>query len=397
MYIDDEILTFVKNGVEQIKNVSVAIIGCLDATIDVNAMGANNKQNNGITNYELVNQERKLLTMTHYKKHKLTKRTDGRWQIKITKNKKSYYAYGKTQRECCNNFDALLKQLNTKQKSKKIKLFDWIEYYLNNYAIKLKSYRNVLNITKNYIYKYVPNKGLSELKALDIDKAFQQIRTSRVKQYAYTILKKILKLAYQKELTSKNLAELIDPITFTSKKGNTILKENIKIIFENCDDKDVLHLLKFYYFTGVRKSEAFTLTLNDINFKKQYIHIRGTKREKSDRIIPLFQSLKLLFDEMNIYNNMPEEKIFKVSDKKLRKTTQQIKERTNIEFCIKDFRTTFASNCYEIGINEKVLQEWMGHAQSSTTKDYYVFVQDSLRQDNINLFDTSFDTIINEK
>jgi len=41
MYIDDEILTFVKNGVEQIKNVSVAIIGCLDATIDVNAMGAN--------------------------------------------------------------------------------------------------------------------------------------------------------------------------------------------------------------------------------------------------------------------------------------------------------------------------------------------------------------------
>jgi len=147
MYIDDEILTFVKNGVEQIKNVSVAIIGCLDATIDVNAMGANNKQNNGITNYELVNQERKLLTMTHYKKHKLTKRTDGRWQIKITKNKKSYYAYGKTQRECCNNFDALLKQLNTKQKSKKIKLFDWIEYYLNNYAIKLKSYRNVLNIT----------------------------------------------------------------------------------------------------------------------------------------------------------------------------------------------------------------------------------------------------------
>ena len=394
MYIDDEILTFVKNGVEQIKNVSVAIIGCLDATIDVNTMGANNKQNNGITNYELVNTERKLLTMTHYKKHKFYKRKDGRWQITFTHNKKKYYVYGHTQKECCSNYESKLEEIK-KGKTTKMLFFSGVDYYLENYASELKSYKTLNNLAKNYIYKLFTNKDINTITAMEIDKILSTMQNSRTKQYVYQFLHKILKTAYRKQILKQDISEFIEPIYYKSKKGKAITIENMQIIFDACKDKDVKNLLKFYYLTGVRKSEAFMISTADIDWNKNVIHIPGTKREKSNRYIPMFDSLAKLFSDMGISKHSENKKIFEISDRKTKQTLYQIKKDTSIDFSIKDFRTSFATRCFEIGINEKILQEWMGHAQSSTTKDYYVFVQDDLRKENKVKFDNYFDNYFN--
>ncbi len=332
--------------------------------------------------------------MTHYKKHKLTRRMDGRWQLKFSYNKRYFYVYGLTQKECCEKYDRKLNEVkNSKNiRVKAIRFFDWVDYYLRNYADKLKSFHTIMNVTKNYIYKYFENKDMNKLTALDIDMAFNNIKNSRTKLYVYQLIHKILLLAYKKQITKQNLADFIEPVRYKSQKGKALSIAEIKAIINNCTDTDVANLFKFYFLTGARKSEALNIQVGDIDFKNNIIHIRGTKREKSDRYIPIFSKLRDLLISMNVQSAIYEDKIFNISERRIKHQITIIQERCKIDFSIKDFRTTFASRCFEIGINEKVLQEWMGHAQSSTTKEYYVFVQDDFREKNKTMFDNDFDT-----
>ncbi len=330
--------------------------------------------------------------MTHYKKHKLYKRKEGRWQISFSYNAKKYYVYGTTQKECCDKFDKKLKDLRSGKltKAKTIKFFDWVNYYLRNYADKLKSFHTIMNVTKNYIFKYFENKEMNKLTVLDIDMAFNQLENSRTKLYVYQLIHKILGLAYKKQITKLNLADLIEPIKYKSQKGKALSVGEVKTIIETCTDEGVANLFRFYFLTGARKSEAVNFLDSDIDFENNLIHIRGTKREKSDRFMPIFNNLRTLLMDVCVKKNA-NGKVFDISERRIKAQIKQIREATNIDFSIKDFRTTFASRCYEIGINEKVLQEWMGHAQSSTTKEYYVFVQDEFKEKNKSIFDNYFD------
>ena len=59
-------------------------------------------------------------------------------------------------------------------------------------------------------------------------------------------------------------------------------------------------ILLLLLYSGMRRNEALTLQWEDIDWQNNKIHIRGTKTEKSDRIIPIFANLKKLLSTFDI-------------------------------------------------------------------------------------------------
>lgn len=120
-----------------------------------------------------------------------------------------------------------------------------------------------------------------------------------------TVIKNTYKYALENDIILKDYSEFIQ-VTYNKpqKKRKFFTKDEVKIIFENSDftvdfpisrkDKSKLNLMDSVYtmlYTGVRVSELLEIQLDDINFEEKTIHVRGTKTENADRIVPIHEEL----------------------------------------------------------------------------------------------------------
>lgn len=124
-----------------------------------------------------------------------------------------------------------------------------------------------------------------------------------------------------------------------------------------------------YLYTGCRLSEAIRPGGLEIDFKNRLIYIHGTKTEKSDRVMPLFdklaEALKKVPDYKAYYTSWKRNYVylfFKRHMKRLHMT----------EFCVRSLRCTFSQMCYELGVRETTIQAWLGHTTTRTTKTFYI-------------------------
>lgn len=308
--------------------------------------------------------------MTHYKKHKLYKRSDGRWQIVITYKKQKYWAYGRTQKECCNNFDEIMNNIKQGKNSKQtITLFEWLDTYINLYKKDNKTALETARQINYHIKSSFKDVPLSKIDPIKIDELIANIETSRTRKAIYTIFHDALNIAYQKRLITENIADYITKVKHVSKEGHFLTDKELDLIFNSIKHKIVYNLFYFYLYTGTRKHEALNLTYNDLDFKNNQIHIKGTKTLLSDRIIPLFENLKSIF-----INNIENQniKVFDISESTIAREIKNIIAKTGIHFSIKDFRTTFASACHKNGIDDYTIKYWLGHTSVTTTQKHYI-------------------------
>lgn len=325
--------------------------------------------------------------MTHYKKHKLYKRKDGRWQIAFTVNKQKYFAYGKTQKECCEKFDLLLKNIKTGNiKSKKVPLlFEWLDTYVNVYKKDNKTAYETARQINYHIKPNLENTPINKIDPLKIDSFIASIKASRTRKAIYTILHDALGIAYRKRLTKENFADFISKVKHTPKEGHRLTNDEIKLIFDNIENQVIYKLLYFYLYTGVRRKEALTLRFSDFDIKNDIIHIHGTKTCDSDRFIPLFNNIKKIIDIKSC-----DDYVFNISESTIAREIKKIKLKCNINFAIKDFRTTFASQCHEKGIDDYTIKNWLGHTSVTTTQKHYIKHRTQKSMEDAKLTDNLF-------
>lgn len=329
--------------------------------------------------------------MTHYKKHKLYKRPDGRWQIVITHKKHKYWVYGKTQKECCNNFDKTMNEIKkSKNKSQSITLFEWLDTYINLYKKDNKSALETARQINYHIKSKFKNVILSKIDPIKIDELIANIETSRTRKAIYTIFHDALNIAYQKRLITENIADYITKVKHVSKEGHFLTDKELDLIFNNINNKIVYNLFYFYLYTGTRKHEALNLTYRDIDFTNNQIHIKGTKTLLSDRIIPFFENLKSIFTN-SIENEYV--KVFDVSESTIAREIKNITLSTGVHFSIKDFRTTFASACHKRGIDDYTIKYWLGHTSVTTTQKHYIKYDVTQSVENAKLVEGIFNIV----
>ena len=301
--------------------------------------------------------------------NKLRQRKNGIWELRIMRVGTSISFYGKTQEIVRSKYSEWIKTNEKPKQQKAITVAIWCDTWVSTYKkgkIKPSTMTSLNGLIRRYIVPYLGEIPLIKLKNVTIQEFFNSIENmGNTKNKVNFYLKDILDKALLNGLIKKNPLIGVEVKKSTSKHSVALSRDSQQILKSYKFEDERLHFLYlFILYTGCRKSEALAFNYTT-DIKNDILHIKGTKTHKSDRYIPYFQSIKELFngnDTIN-FNDIS-------SDYATRKIKLALPNHT-----VMDLRTTFATNCHELGVSPKVVQKWLGHTNLNMTMNVYTQVQ----------------------
>ncbi len=173
--------------------------------------------------------------------------------------------------------------------------------------------------------------------------------------------------------------------------------EDINIIKKHLDGMWGLYCNLLMY-TGLRREEALALTYEDIDFKNEVIHINKSlifengksyvrdslKSAAGKRTVPLLKPLK------NILDKEGSGYLFTLKDNKplvkweFDKGFSKFREETGLRCTSHQLRHYFATLCFDANLDEKDVQDIMGHSKISLTKEVYTHIREERRTKTAN-------------
>lgn len=278
--------------------------------------------------------------------------------------------------------------------------FHWKRSLTRPNAQTKADYQNTIN---KYILPYFGMTPMSEIKPLDI-KAWQRKLTHDEKYFGkplsqYTIQKyinlfaSILKEARDNDFINRSPFEKIHRKKVKPQRTVTPLDMiQVNSIADNLTDSLKL-MVWIPFYTGLRPSEVLGLTLDCIDFQAKEVLVKrqlsrftdkifedNLKTENSKRVIPLAPSLETLVKHhVQKFGLGPEELLFKnrtggvlrykdaARSFRIAARAIGLSEREGLHV----LRHTFASVLIQQGVNMKVIQSLLGHANISETMDTY--------------------------
>lgn len=369
---------------------------------------------------------------------KIKKRKDGRYEGRLTINgiRKSFYGDTKTvvKRKAK---EYLLKIENGYKEPGKIKLNDYIEYWLKTYKlnkIEPSSYSRLLVTYENQIKNTIGNKMIGKLETNDIQKLIDEHANpsnNNVKPLSLSGLKKILHLlnpclkkAVSEGIIGSNPCEdIILPvescISIQTKKQISLSDDEIEEFkkvalgrYKNNGEyksRDALVLLLMLNL-GLRVGETIALKWSDFNFEDRIVFINktiqsnirnGISNESSKktysrmkdsaktingiRVLKLNEAAMLYLNELKEYdrrNGISSPYLCSTHNntlntpRNLQRSLDRIIKQTNISerVTLHTLRHTFGSVLVRRGVGIEVVSSLMGHANISITYQKYIHV-----------------------
>lgn len=165
-----------------------------------------------------------------------------------------------------------------------------------------------------------------------------------------------------------------------------LTKDEIKKLIGAIPNKQHKLIIKLYYSSGLRLSEALNLKMRDMDLEQKVIWIRGGKGGK-DRMSILSNSLA---DELKEFREFrkPEDFVFvnnrgnPFSPRSIQKTMEKARMTANLskQAHIHTLRHSFATHLLESGVDIRKIQELLGHADLSTTQIYTKISNEELKK-----------------
>ena len=343
-----------------------------------------------------------------------------------------------------------------KGKGDSITLNAWFDLWLNTHKkniIKESTYIRYEDFYNRYIQKQLGKRRISEFKPMILERLFQEMAkdnySTKTIRDVYNILNAMFKYAIYNRIITFNPCEGVNlPKTKTKDIRVLTIEEQLEVLNHA---KGRLHenLVIVALGTGMRGGELLGLTWSDINFKKREIYINKTlvhikdsetkkycfkyqtpKTKNGMRTIPMQESVYLALKQQHIklkemqmassnwsplkdfenlvfvgQNGKPiTEHQFQVSldwiENSINKERLEIAKKTKTEyepiphFYPHALRHTFATRCFEAGVEPKVVQGYLGHYSISITLDLYTHVTDDKAKVEMNKLENLFKNIV---
>lgn len=188
-----------------------------------------------------------------------------------------------------------------------------------------------------------------------------------------------LRWYYQNILENEDLAAKIPYPKEEQDLPVVLSREELKKLFNACDNIKHKMMLKLLYSSGLRRNELLNLKIEDIitNDGKFRIRINRSKGNK-DRYTVLSKSL---LPELRQYFKAYQPRIYLFNGRRKSESMSTGGIRHALKMAVKKsgikkdvnlhiLRHCFASHCLEDGMNIRTLQELLGHASILTTMVY---------------------------
>ncbi len=349
------------------------------------------------------------------------------WACQVTlPNGKRKTLYGKTRKE---TKDKLLKLQNELATGLNVSAEDiqlgQLMHLMNEEKFKANitnenSYKRNLEtekiIEKHFIY-YSKIQKINDIQITDFMLSITPYSNSVIKK-CYAMINRTLKEAVRKRIININPAETVN-IPKSDKQDKKIRaltvdeqQRLVKALNEN--DFKFKNQVLISLYTGARMGEVIALKKSDINFTFKTLQIQRTvtkdindraiiksrtKTYAGQRLIPLSNNALAVLK--NATKNSNSELLFKTTEtmlvnnalKRFLKRHDIIDKSVYGDVTCHSLRHSFATRCIESGIQVKVLQKLLGHADIQTTLNTYCDVFENLEQKSIEKINTYFEKI----
>lgn len=304
----------------------------------------------------------------------------------------------------------------------------WIDIYKKK-SVRPNTLREYTHIYNKNISPYLGRRNINSLVKSDIqiliDKAadsnYKYERQNKIK----CILNDMFSRAIEDELMVKNPAKGVKLRADKELKAFALTVEQQADFLEASRGTFYDNLFNVAVNTGLRPGELFALTLDDIHFDERYIdvnktlvyqkyldddcktfHIEPPKTKQSYRHVPMNSECRKYLERQLelkkvIKNKRPKEQndylfVTKYNTRlnsqiyadSIRAIIKQINLTRSFDnefpvFSGHTLRHTFATRCFEAGVQPKVVQSYLGHATLQMTMNLYTHVTDKKASNDI--------------
>lgn len=260
---------------------------------------------------------------------------------------------------------------------------------------------------KNYLSSLYPVK-VSSMSRNDVMNVLNSAKTVSVYNDLYMLLAGVLKDAESQDILQKSPMRSLKMMKEKSNASNTIhrafTQEEQKIIMGELKNEYLYELFALMLCTGIRGGEACALLWDDVDYKKNVIHINktvalseegkrvvnSTKTEKSERDIPMNKAIRDILELQmrktnsgNVFlsswgNTLTTSSLTPA----LNRTVKHLNAKGHniAPFGSHAFRDTFATRFIESGGSMQTLKTILGHSSLHMTMDLYAHVLPNTKQ-----------------
>lgn len=310
-----------------------------------------------------------------------------------------------------------------------VKLDEWFNKWMGVYkfdVIRENSKRHYHQVYTKHISPYLGNCYIKDITQLQVRELLKKLKKQgyqyETRNKVRIILLDMFNKAMIDEFVRKNPAKGISVKRDEKKEVEVLSVEAQKAFFDCCKGTFYDNFFNVAVSTGMRIGELAALRMEDVDFENGIIHVRRTlvyqkylddekktfhlelpKTETSIRTIPINHQCELALKRQYLQKNViktkaPAEKKVDEQFKDLLFTTKfntplnsqiicdaikKIVDEMNLTrditeeiepFSCHCFRHTFATRCFEAGIQPKTVQSYLGHATLQMTMDLYTSV-----------------------
>ena len=164
------------------------------------------------------------------------------------------------------------------------------QFYTSLYKDRTEAVNKNYNYNmEKYVLKYI---GMHEIETL-VPSVINMVvgemagKGQTTVNSVYNELRFTLRNAYMDGMLDKDISNAIrKPRAKKDNERRALTPLEREAVIEVAQTDKKYYAFLFMILCGCRPSEAYAITREDIDFKKQTVHIRGTKTKASDRVVP---------------------------------------------------------------------------------------------------------------
>ena len=260
--------------------------------------------------------------------------------------------------------------------AKYMEIVDRSKETIKGYGKELVSFSNFVTVKFNCPV-YVEDIGLQDLENYLLHEKERGIASVSRSRSIY-ILKSFYNYCCKKDICTKNLASLLEPIKVKQKERDFITEAEFHDLVRTIDHPVIRTVVQTMFYTGGRMSEVINLKLEDIDLINKVLHIIEGKGKK-DRDVPISEKLHCILTHYLTHIRESESNRFfalastgKVSCSYINSNIHIAADKLGWDKDVSAhvLRHSFSTNLFEKGASVVSIQKLLGHANLAVTSRY---------------------------